>query len=170
MIRRDRPGAINVTVSVAAFALLLASAPAAFGEEISGIITARDGPDMVVTDSAGAQTTITLTDATRAISRGGTFGLARDELAVTDLINGLPVTVEVARNGEAVVATEVKFRGSDLKTARQVQAGTAQAHSKAREKAAELEAKNAELRKRMAEANEYVVKGHAAVYFATGSA
>ncbi|HEY2049008.1 MAG TPA: OmpA family protein [Caulobacteraceae bacterium] len=166
----DKPRDVRIAVSAAVIALFLAAAPAAFGEEIQGTITARDGANMLVTDSAGATTTITLSDATRVIAKGGTFGLARDELPVTDLINGLPVTVQADRSEHGVVATEVVFKGRDLRTARQVQAGTAQVRSHAEVKVSELEAKNAELRQRMAEANEYVVKGHTAVFFPTGSA
>jgi outer membrane protein OmpA-like peptidoglycan-associated protein len=152
----------------AALMVLLAAPTAALAQEtsLSGLIVARDGDHMTVADSAGQQTVVTLTDQTRVTSVGGTFGLQKEDMAVTDLINGLAVNVKGAEAGGGVEATEVTFKPSDLKRAKVVEAGTAQvkAHAQA------LEAQNAELKQRMSEANQYVEKGSTTILFASGSA
>lgn len=125
MIREDRRGPLGASLSIAVLALFLAAAPQVFADEIEGIITTLDGVDMVVSDHTGMQITIRLTDSTRVVAAGGVFGLWRTELAVTDLINGLPVTVEIVVNGGTIEATEVVFKAIDLKSARQVGAGAA---------------------------------------------
>ena len=74
------------------------------GVSLSGLITARDGPHMTVADSAGQETVVTLTDETRVTSVGGTFGLQRNDMGVTDLINGLAVSVTgVEHNGGVTI-------------------------------------------------------------------
>ena len=165
------PSTIVVVWAWAAL-LLLAAPQAALAQEtsLSGLIVARDGDQMTVSDSAGHQTLVTLTDATRVTAVGGTLGLQRDDMAITDLINGLPVDVDGVESHGGVEATSVKFKSKDLKTAKQVAAGTAQVKSQAQAKVQELEAQNAELRQRMSEANQYVEKGSATILFASGSA
>ena len=165
------PSTIVVVWAWAAL-LLLAAPQAALAQEtsLSGLIVARDGDQMTVSDSAGHQTLVTLTDATRVTAVGGTLGLQRDDMAITDLINGLPVDVDGVESHGGVEATSVKFKPKDLKTAKQVAAGTAQVKSQAQAKVQELEAQNAELRQRMSEANQYVEKGSATILFASGSA
>jgi outer membrane protein OmpA-like peptidoglycan-associated protein len=123
-----------------------------------------------VADSTGQQTVVTLTDQTRVTSVGGTFGLQKDDMAVTDLINGLAVNVKGTEAGGGVEALEVTFKPSDLKRAKVVEAGTAQVKAQARAKVQELQAQNAELKQRMSEANQYVEKGSTSILFASGSA
>jgi outer membrane protein OmpA-like peptidoglycan-associated protein len=151
----------------AAFTVLAgASLALAQGVSVSGLVVARDGDRMTVQDSAGQQTVVTLTDQTRVTSVGGTFGLQKSDMAVTDLINGLAVSVKGVEHGGGVEALDVTFKPSDLKRAKVVEAGTAQV----RAHAAELEAKNAALTQRMSEANQYVEKGSTMILFKTGSA
>lgn len=152
--------------------MVLAAAPQAFAQSmsLSGLIVARDGDHMTVADSAGQQTVVTLTDQTRVTSVGGTFGLQKDDMAVTDLINGLAVNVKGDESHGGLEATEVTFKPSDLKTARQVAAGTAQVKAQAQAKVQALQAENAALKQRMSEANQYVEKGSTTILFKTGSA
>ena len=160
-----------VAIWVALMVLMAApQAALAQGVSLSGLITARDGPHMTVADSAGQETVVTLTDETRVVSVGGAFGLQRDDMGVTDLINGLAVSVTGIEHNGGVEALKVTFKPSDLKTAKQVAAGTAQVKSQAQAKVRQLEAQNAELRQRMSEANQYVEKGSTTILFATGSA
>src|SRR5215831_9061913 len=148
------------------------TAQGAFAQEtsVSGLIVARDGEHMTVSDSAGHETVVTLTDQTRVTAVGGALGLQRDDMAVTDLINGLPVNVEGVESHGGLEATSVTFKPKDLKTAKQVAAGTAQVKSQAQAKVRELEAQNAALRQRMSEANQYVEKASAIILFPSGSA
>jgi outer membrane protein OmpA-like peptidoglycan-associated protein len=125
---------------------------------IEGMITARDGANMTVTAPGGASTVITLTQSTQVTSTSGLFNGQKNDLLVTDLVAGLPVSVDVENRGQEVDAVRVQFKASDLKTAMQVEAGTAT-----------LKAQNAELRNRLSEANQYSEKGEATVLFASGS-
>jgi OmpA-OmpF porin, OOP family len=158
-------------------AMLMAAAPAAAQTgSVRGLITARDGDKMIVTTSDGATHTFTLTPQTKVVQTEGRLGIRQSELAASQLLNGLPVTVESVTSGDQPEATKVTFKSGDLKTAQQVEAGTAQVKEQARAKlaeeqakTAEMQVKTAEMQKRLSEANEYVAKAEATVYFATGS-
>jgi len=161
----------NLQIALASLAFLIAIPQFALAQPLTlqGMITARDGAQMTVTSTSGTEVVVTLTDATKVVATQGALGIRQSELAAVDLINGLPVTVEAVRNGAEVDATKITFKQGDLKTARQVEAGTAQVRAHAKAKVSELEAKDAEMRKRMSEANQYVEKGTTNVYFAVGS-
>ncbi len=158
-------------------AMLATAAPAgAQTGSLRGLITARDGDKMIVTTSDGAKHTFTLTPHTRVVQTEGALGIRQSELSASQLLNGLPVTVESVTSGDEPEATKVTFKSGDLKTAEQVEAGTAQVKEQARAKLTEQQAKlteqqakTAEMQKRLSEANQYVSKGEATVYFASGS-
>jgi len=157
--------------AIVALCLAILTPAAAWAQtgSLRGIISARDGDRMIVTTSDGGQHTFTIDGNTKVIAVGGGLGLRQNEQPATELLNGLPVTVESVTHGEFVYASKVTFKESDLKTAKQIEAGTAQAKAQAREKLAEADRKTAELKDRLAHANEYVAKGEVTVYFATGS-
>jgi outer membrane protein OmpA-like peptidoglycan-associated protein len=90
-------------------------------------------------------------------------------MAASDLLNGLPVTVESVTSGDTPQASKVTFKQADLKTAQQIDAGTAQAKAQAKEKLAQAQTERDELKKRLSEANQYVAKGETTVYFKSGS-
>lgn len=131
------------------------------GPEVKGVITARRGERMQVTADDGTKTVITLTDATTVESPAGLLGLGKKKYAVTSLVNGLPVTVKTMQNGDLLQAARVKFRGGDLKTANMIKSGTAQGFE-------EQTAATGELRSRMADIDQYNIKGTASVLFAIG--
>lgn len=131
------------------------------GADITGVITARRGDRMQVTADDGTKTIVTLTEATTVEAPSGLLGLGRKKYAVTSLVNGLPVTVKTMQNGEILQASRVKFRGGDLKTANMVRNGTAQGFE-------EQTAATAELRGRMADIDQYNIKGTTSVLFAIG--
>ncbi|MFL5297386.1 MAG: OmpA family protein [Phenylobacterium sp.] len=136
---------------------------------LRGIITARNGDQMTVTTSDGANHVFVLDGSTRAVAVAGGLGLRQNDQPITELLNGLPVTVESVTHGQYPTAVKVTFKESDLKTARQIEAGTAQAKTQAREKLAEADRKNEALKERLSQANQYVAKGEVTVYFASGS-
>ena len=142
-----------------ATAALLAAPAIGAADTIKGMITSRDGANMTVTGNDGTATVVTLTDYTTVRATAGALGLQSRDLAVTDLIAGLPVTVDTHHNGAQTEAVRVTFKSGDLKTAQQVEAGTAT-----------IKAENEKLKERLSNANQYVLKGEATVYFATGSA
>ena len=131
------------------------------GPEIKGVITARRGDKMQITADDGTKTVVTLTYATTVESPSGLLGLGKKKYAVTSLINGLPVTVKTMQNGDFLQVALVKFRGGDLKTANIVKNGTAQGFE-------EQTAATGELRSRMADIDQYNVKGTTNALFATG--
>ena len=136
---------------------------------LRGLITARDGDKMIVTTSDGAKHTFTLTPQTKVVQTEGALGIRQSELSASQLLNGLPVTVESVTSGDEPEATRVTFKSGDLRTAQQVEAGTAQVKEQARTKLALVQAKTAVMHKGISEANEYVTKAEATVYFASGS-
>ncbi|HEX7752799.1 MAG TPA: OmpA family protein [Novosphingobium sp.] len=133
------------------------------GPEVKGIISARSGDRMQVTAADGTRTVITITDATRISASKGFFGLNRDRLAATSLLNGLPVTVKTMQGGGGLVASRINLQNKDLRTASMIHNGTAQGFA---EQTAATEA----LRGRMADIDQYNIKGTTNVNFDTGKA
>jgi len=154
---------------IAVTAALAASPALAQTGELRGIISARDGEKMIVKTSDGAEHTFTLTSLTKVVAIQGGLGLRSNDLTAAELLNGLPVTVQSVTHGDTPEAVKVTFRQSDLKTAQQIEAGTAQAKSQAKEKLAQAQAEREELRTRLSQANQYVAKGETTVYFKSGS-
>ena len=159
------------TASMALLAAVIAAPLAAAADPVTvkGMISAREGHRLEITTPDGSKTELNLTDATKVTIVSGALKLGRDDGSVSELITGLPITAEVQPNGSAYDAVKITYKAGDMKTARQVEAGTAQAKAHVRAKAAELQAQNDELRKRMSEANQYNEKAQATVLFNVGS-
>ena len=136
-------------------------ATAAEGPEIEGIISARSGDVMQVTAADGTTTAIAIADGTKVRASSGLFGLGRSKLTVASLLNGLPVTVKTVQAGGGLVASQVTFRNTDLKTASMIRTGTNQRFD---EQAAATEA----LRGRMGDIDKYNIKSTTNVHFDTG--
>ena len=131
------------------------------GPEFEGVISARDGDKVQVTSADGTRTVVAISPSTEIRSSGGFLGLDKDELAASDLLNGLPVeveTVEWANRG--LIATKVALKSKHLETARMIHTGTDQRFT-ANEAATEA------LRGRVANIDQYNVKGTTNVYFDT---
>lgn len=131
------------------------------GPEIKGIISARNGDRIRVTAADGTSTVIEVNDATRIRAGGSLFGGNRDRLGTEALLNGLPVTVKTFQTPGGLLASQISFRGGDLKTARMIHGGTNQRFE---EQTAATEA----LRGRMADIDQYNVKSTTNVYFDSG--
>ncbi|MGE4305479.1 MAG: OmpA family protein [Novosphingobium sp.] len=133
------------------------------GPEVEGIISARSGDKMRVTSTDGTSAVIAITDDTQIKGRGGFLGLASKERAATSLLNGLPVSVKTLQSGEDLLASEIKFRNDDFKTAAMIHNGTDQ-------RFAEQTAATEALRGRMGDIDKYNIKGTTNVNFDTGKA
>ena len=137
------------------------------GPEIKGVISARNGDKMKVTAADGTSTIIAVTDATRIKAGAGLFSGNRSKLGPDSLLNGLPVTVKTLQpaNGQSgdVVASQVTFRNTDLKTASMIRNATAQRFD---EQTAATEA----LRGRLGDIDKYNIKSTTNVHFDTGKA
>ena len=131
------------------------------GPEIEGFISARSGDRMQVTGDDGTSTVISISEGTEIKASKGFLGLGRSKLAADSLLNGLPLTIKTVQWGGGLVASEIKFRNNDLKTATMIRSGTAQGFA---EQTAATEA----LRGRMGDIDKYNIKGTTNVHFDTG--
>lgn len=133
------------------------------GPEIEGVISARGGDRLQITGADGTSTIISVNEATRIQSSKGFLGMGRDELASDSLLNGLPVTIKTLQSANGLVASRIKFKNNDLKTASMIRNATNQRFE---EQAAATEA----LRGRMADIDQYNIKSTTNVHFDTGKA
>jgi OmpA-OmpF porin, OOP family len=131
------------------------------GPDINGTITGRSGDRLRVRGADNASTIVAISDATQVRGRGGFLGLGRRALDQGSLLNGLPVTVETVQWGEALVASRVRLRSTDLRTASMIRDGTEQGF-------AEQTAATAALRSRVANIDNYNIRRTTNVYFDTG--
>ena len=131
------------------------------GPEVDGFISARRGNQMRVTSADGSTTDIYIADATRIRSSGGFLGLGRTSLASDSLLNGIPVAVETLQFDGGLVASRIRFSDNDLETAAMIRNGTSQGFA---EQTAATEA----LRGRVANIDQYNIRGVTNVYFDTG--
>ncbi len=140
------------------------------GPEVEGIISARKGDVLQVTTVAGTNQMVNLSEETSIKASGGFLGLDRDTLGRDSLLNGLPVTVKTMEYQGALVASQIKLKSKDLKTANMIRNGTSQQFAEhdvaINQNAAATEA----LRGRMGDIDQYNVKGTTNVYFDTGKA
>ena len=131
------------------------------GPEIDGFISARSDNRIQVTAEDGSRTVLFVADDTEIKARGGFLGLGRTSLEDSQLFNGVPVTVRTVQWEDGLIAQRISMKSSDLKTAAMIQRGTEQGFA---EQTAATEA----LRGRVADIDNYNVKGTTNVYFDTG--
>lgn len=140
------------------------------GPEVTGVISARQAERIQVSADDGTSTTVLISDGTQVRSSGGFLGLGRTKLAADALINGLPVAIRTVQWGGGLVASEVRLRGTDLRTASMIQRGTAQRFGEQGAAIAQNAAATEALRGRMADIDQYNLKGTTNVNFAVGKA
>ena len=137
------------------------------GPEIEGTITARNGEAMQVTTTSGTATPIYVSPATKIVSSGGFLGLNKAKLGAESLLNGLPVTVKTVQWQGGLVASQVKFKNSNLATAAMIRNGTAQKFGEHDRAIASNTAATEALRGRVGDIDQYDIKGTTDVYFDT---
>lgn len=154
--------------------------------KIQGLIVGRSGATMTVKTQDSETIVVALTPTTQVDEVQGLFKLRKKELGLTALIPGLPVQVKGNMNDQhQLVADSVKFKGSDLRAAQDIQAGLAptqqQVDTNQKQIAAnqsDIEADQAKIavnkqdieaaNKRFGELGDYNVLDEATVYFANG--
>jgi OOP family OmpA-OmpF porin len=181
----------RILLTFAAFLWIAGHAQAQ--SQVQGLITGRSGATMTVKTQDNETIVVALTPDTQVQEVEGAFKLRKKELGLTALIPGLPVQVKGMMNDKhQLVADTVKFKGSDLKAAQDIQAGLAptqqqvaanqaeiQANQKAtaanqaeiaanQQKIAANQAEIAAANKRFGELGEYNILGEVTVYFANG--
>jgi OmpA-OmpF porin, OOP family len=104
--------------------MLFTTVAVAQDTKIQGLIVGRSGADMTVKTQDSETIVVALTPATQVDEVQGLFKLRKKELGLTALIPGLPVQVKGNMNDQhQLVADSVKFKGSDLRAAQDIQAG-----------------------------------------------
>jgi OmpA-OmpF porin, OOP family len=133
-------------VLVCAVFLLIAGVASA-QSQIQGLITGRSGATMMVKTSDNETIVVALTADTQVQEVQGAFKMRKKELGMTALIPGLPVQVKGTMNGQQqLVADTVKFKGSDLKAAQDMQAGLAPTEAQVQANQAEIAANQAQIK------------------------
>jgi outer membrane protein OmpA-like peptidoglycan-associated protein len=170
MVTRTSAGAGLLGASFAVLMLTIPLGAAAQNATIEGLISAKHGDQLTIQNRAtGLTSVVTVTPQTKVTSTSGALGLTKTDMSVSDLMNGLPVSIDATQNGSELIANSVKFKSGDYKTAQQVHAGTAQAKAELAAKDAEITARQNQLRANLAQAGQYVEKASTTVYFDTGS-
>jgi len=96
---------------------------AAQGDQAQGVIDGRSGATMSLKTGSG-NVVVVLTDNTQVDDVEGALHVRKKQMGLTALIPGLPVQVKGSSNAQnQLVADSVRFKGSDLKTAQDIQAG-----------------------------------------------
>lgn len=131
------------------------------GPEIEGFISARKGDQIQVTTADGTRQVITVGEATQIRSAGGFLGLGREKLGTQSLLNGLPVAVQTVQWGPGLAASRIELKSKDLKVASMIRSGTEQGF-------AEQTAATDALRSRVADIDNYNIKGTTNVNFEVG--
>ncbi|HEV7233624.1 MAG TPA: OmpA family protein [Sphingorhabdus sp.] len=132
------------------------------GPDIVGFISARNSEKIRVVTADGNNTDLYLSEGTKVKGSAGLFGSGA-KFTTQSLSNGLPVTAKTVQWGGGLVATQIKFRKGDMKTATMIRTGTEQGF-------AEQTAATAALRGRVGDINQYNIKGTTNVNFDTGKA
>ena len=126
---------------------------------LAGLPQGTFASKVVVAD--GSSQIVSVTEQTQVKSGGGLFGGGK-KLGAESLLNGLPVTVKTLQGPDGTLyASQITFKGGDLKTANMIRNGTEQQFA---EQTAATEA----LRGRMADIDKYNIKSTTNVYFDTG--
>jgi outer membrane protein OmpA-like peptidoglycan-associated protein len=89
--------------------------------KIKGVVTRRDADTFVVQDANGVQTTVAMNNATSVKTDGG-FLRGGTNYGVTAILRGLNLEVDGVGDGTNLVASKIRFKEGDLRTARTVEA------------------------------------------------
>jgi OOP family OmpA-OmpF porin len=185
-MRHIRFVSVKFVLGSLAVGLLFAGIAAAQSTQVQGLITGRSGATMSVKTQDSETVIVALTTDTQVQESEGLFKMRKKELGLTALIPGLPVQVKGTMNDKhQLVADTVKFKGSDLKVAQDIQAGLAPTQSQVTANQAQIQVNQKESQvhqqeiaanqaaivaanKRFGELGEYNILGEVTVYFANG--
>jgi outer membrane protein OmpA-like peptidoglycan-associated protein len=138
----------TATTVVLAIMVLAPLSTIAFAQsvKVEGIIKGRGGNTMTLQTSDTPKLVVVLNDQTQVSQVQGILKARRKEMSMAALIPGLPVQVEGTYNAQnQLVATSVKFKGSDLEQAESIQAGVHETQVQAAANQADLEKQAAAL-------------------------
>jgi OmpA-OmpF porin, OOP family len=113
--------ALIAALSVAALVFIGGVAAA---QNMQGVINGRSGATMTLQTQGSGNVVVILTPSTEIDEVEGLLHARKKEMAVTALVPGLQVQVQGSYNAQnQLVADTVKFKGSDLRNAEDIQAG-----------------------------------------------
>jgi OmpA-OmpF porin, OOP family len=136
--------AFRAILSFAAF-LLVCGIATAQNDQVKGVINGRSGATMSVQTQGDENVTVVLTPSTQVEEPDGLF--RKKHLSMTALVPGLAVQVKGSFNDKhQLVADQVTFHGSDLKTAQDIQAGLAPTEQKVQQNQQQLQAQQQQIR------------------------
>ncbi len=120
---KSRSGRIALRAGVSLLAVILGSG-VAMAQNLQGVINGRSGATMTLQTQDSGNVVVILTPSTEVDEVEGLLHARKKEMGVTALVPGLPVQVQGSYNAQnQLVADAVKFKGSDLKAAEDMQAG-----------------------------------------------
>jgi len=135
--------ALKVTL-ILAILLLLGGVAAAQSIQVKGVINGRSGASMSVQTQDSGNVTVILTDATQVEEPEGVF--RKKHLSITALVPGLSVDVKGSYNTQnQLVANSVTFKGSDLRTAQDIQAGLTPTEQQVQQSQQQIQAQQQQL-------------------------
>jgi OOP family OmpA-OmpF porin len=134
------------SVAILLFGVMaLASLAKAQNMQIQGVINGRSGSTMTVQTDSG-NVPVLLTPDTQAEEVEGIFHARKKQLMLTALVPGLSVSVQGSYNAQnQLVANTVRFKGSSLQTATDIQAGVAPVQQQEQTQQQELAQQEAKL-------------------------
>src|ERR1035438_1310207 len=139
-LRRMTRISLVTALSLAALVLLCGTAVAQ--TQIQGVIDGRSGATMTVKTADAGNVVVLLTNTTQVEEVEGGLKMRKKQMGLTALIPGLPVEVKGSTVNNQLVAEDVKFKGSDLKAAQDLQAGMAPLQAQAAAEAQQLAQEN----------------------------
>lgn len=137
------------------------------GPEIEGIISARNGDTLQIATADGNRTPVRISAGTDIKASGGFLGLDKDQLGADSLLNGLPVKVRTVQWADNLVASRIRLKNNDLKTAAMIRNGTEQQFGEQGAAIQQNAAATEALRGRVGDIDKYNIKGTTNVYFDT---
>ncbi len=161
-MNRSRTPRIILLVAFSFVIVALASSIAvAQSAEVQGLITGRSGATMTVNTQDSGKVVVLLNDSTTVEEVEGGLHMRKKQMGMTALVPGLPVQVKGSYNAQnQLVADSVKFKGSELKTAQDIQAGVTPAEQQLaaqqqqlQQTEEQMQAQQAAMQKQQAELN-----------------
>jgi outer membrane protein OmpA-like peptidoglycan-associated protein len=172
-IAKDKVGfgpRIGAVLAAALLAAPTASLAQAATQTVKGMVVSHDQTHVVV-KVGDENRTVNLTPGTKIQATQGAGVLRRETAPVSDLIRGLAVEMTLAPQGEAWVANSIVFKSSDLKTAKQINAGLHETEGNVAANKSAIEANKkalAEQEARLNNVGKLVAAGRTKVFFAVG--
>src|SRR4029077_12610495 len=123
MTKTRMAGRALFTALPLALLVLLRVTSVAQSVDIKGVINGRSGATMTVQSQESGKVVVVLTDGTQVDEVEGGLHLRKKQMGLAALMPGLPVEVKGIYNSQnQLLADTVRFKGSDLKSAVDMQA------------------------------------------------